>query len=291
VGALIELSPAVNLSMADIRFQAGTLRAKALAALQCSNPDRKVLLAGELSAQTASLLIADENWGEQLEAAQKLPGQPEKPALMQHLDVPQRSIHTPRGLAGLVHSVCHIEFNAINLALDAAWRFPSMPRQYYVDWLRVASEEAHHFSLLRAQLQSMGHDYGDFPAHTGLWDMVERTKSDIVARMALVPRTLEARGLDATPPMQEKLRKVGTPDALKIISILDIILRDEVGHVAIGNHWYRWLCERDGLDEIAHFRKLCEQHAAPRIRAPINEEARRLAGFTDQEISELLLNS
>jgi uncharacterized ferritin-like protein (DUF455 family) len=165
-----------------------------------------------------------------------------------------------------------------------------MPSAYYSQWLRVAAEEAHHFSLLHAQLQSMGHDYGDFPAHTGLWDMVERTKLDIVARMALVPRTLEARGLDATPPMQAKLRKVGSPDALKITDILDIILRDEVGHVAIGNHWYRWLCERDGLDPIAHFRLLCEQHAAPRVRAPINEEARRLAGFTDDEIAQLLLN-
>lgn len=277
--------------MADISLQAGALRAQALAALQCRNPDQKVLLAGELSAQSASLLIANENWHEQLETTQTLPGQPEKPALMQHLDVPQRSIFTPQGLAGLVHSVCHIEFNAINLALDAVWRFPSMPPAYYADWLGVAAEEAHHFTLLRTQLQSMGYDYGDFPAHTGLWDMVERTKSDIVARMALVPRTLEARGLDATPPMQAKLRKVGTPDAIKVIGILDIILHDEVGHVAIGNHWYRWLCARDGLDPVSHFRVLCERHAAPRVRAPINEEARRLAGFTDAELTELLSNS
>jgi uncharacterized ferritin-like protein (DUF455 family) len=267
------------------------LRRQALEALQCPIPEEKAALAGELSARAATLLIADVGFNETLESTVKLPGQPEKPALMQHLDVPQRSIFTPRGLAGLVHSVCHIEFNAINLALDAAWRFAGMPPQYYADWLCVAAEEALHFNLLRAQLQSMGHDYGDFPAHTGLWDMVERTQSDIVARMALVPRTLEARGLDATPPMQAKLRKVGTPDALKIISILDIILRDEVGHVAIGNHWYRWLCARDGLDPVAHFRLLCEKHAAPRIRAPINEEARRLAGFTDAELAELILSS
>ncbi|TAG26045.1 MAG: DUF455 family protein [Burkholderiales bacterium] len=272
-------------------FNHYSLRRQALKALQCTVSDEKVALARLLYAQAATLLVADSNLSESIEAIKPLPGQPEKPVLMQHLDVPQRSIHTPRGLAGLVHSVCHIEFNAINLALDAAWRFPSMPPQYYADWLRVAAEEAHHFSLLRTQLQAMGHDYGDFPAHTGLWDMVERTQSDIVARMALVPRTLEARGLDATPPMQAKLRKVGTPDALKIISILDIILRDEVGHVAIGNHWYRWLCERDGLDPVLHFRTLCEKHAAPRIRAPINEEARRLAGFTDAELAELLLNS
>ncbi len=268
-----------------------SLRAAALAALQCPITEKKVALAREFSAKYASLLIADEDFNEAFATSETRPGQPDKPALMQHLDLPQRSIFTPRGLAGLVHSVCHIEFNAINLALDATWRFPGMPSQYYLDWLRVAAEEAHHFSLLRAQLQSMGHDYGDFPAHTGLWDMVERTQYDIVARMALVPRTLEARGLDATPPMQAKLRKVGTPDALKIISILDIILRDEVGHVAIGNHWYRWLCAKQGLDPVSHFRQLCQQHAAPRIRAPINEEARRLAGFTDAELREILSNS
>jgi uncharacterized ferritin-like protein (DUF455 family) len=267
-----------------------SLRSLALTALQSSIPEKKVALALELSELSAAHLIANADWNEVLQATECLPGQPQKPSLMQHLDVPQRSIHTPLGLAGLVHSVCHIEFNAINLALDAVWRFAGMPAPYYADWLRVAAEEAHHFSLLRAQLQSMGHDYGDFPAHTGLWDMVERTQFDIVARMALVPRTLEARGLDATPPMQAKLRKVGTPDALKFIEILDIILRDEVSHVAIGNHWYRWLCARDGLDPIAYFRQLCSQHSAPRVRAPINEEARRLAGFTDDEISQMLLD-
>jgi uncharacterized ferritin-like protein (DUF455 family) len=268
-----------------------SLRSAALAALTSPNVTTKIALVHELN--TAWTCGSAKNTGSEdvLCEPSCLPGQPDKPALLAHLDLPQRSIFTPQGLAGLVHSVCHIEFNAINLALDAMWRFPHMPSEYYWQWLRVASEEAHHFSLLRAQLQSMGHDYGDFPAHTGLWDMVERTKGDIVARMALVPRTLEARGLDATPPMQAKLRKVGTPDALKIMGILDIILRDEVGHVAIGNHWYRWLCERDGLDPVVHFRQLCIQHSAPRVRAPINEEARRLAGFTDDEIAELLLNS
>jgi uncharacterized ferritin-like protein (DUF455 family) len=267
-----------------------SLRSAALVALQSPSAATKIALTHELASAWASGFIANTGAEDVLCEVGQLPGQPNQPTLLAHLDLPQRSIHTELGLAALVHSVCHIEFNAINLALDAAWRFPGMPPQYYAQWIRVASEEAHHFKLLRAQLQTMGHDYGDFPAHTGLWDMVERTKLDIVARMALVPRTLEARGLDATPPMQAKLRKVGSPDALKITDILDIILRDEVGHVAIGNHWYRWLCERDGLDPVVHFRLLCEQHAAPRVRAPINEEARRLAGFTDDEIAQLLLN-
>jgi uncharacterized ferritin-like protein (DUF455 family) len=252
------------------------LRAQALQALICQDIEQKVALAGELHAQAAMLSIADSVLAEPPD----LPGRPPKPELRAHLDVPQRSVHTPLGLAGLVHSVAHIEFNAINLALDAAWRFAGMPRNYYTDWLRVAAEEAQHFSLLRAQLQSMGFDYGDFPAHTGLWDMVERTKTDITARMALVPRTLEARGLDATPPMQAKLRKVGTPDALRVVEILDVILRDEVGHVAIGNHWYRWLCERQGLEPVALYQ-------APKLRAPFNLEARGRAGFTPDELARL----
>jgi uncharacterized ferritin-like protein (DUF455 family) len=271
-------------------FCVQSLRSAAQIALQSTSAATKIALTHELASAWASGSIIKTGAEDVLCEVGKLPGQPDQPALLTHLDLPQRSIHTAQGLAVLVHSVCHIEFNAINLALDAAWRFAGMPSEYYMQWLRVAAEEAHHFSLLRAQLQSMGHDYGDFPAHTGLWDMVERTKHDIVARMALVPRTLEARGLDATPPMQAKLRKVGTPDAFKIIDILDIILRDEVGHVAIGNHWYRWLCARDGLDPITHFRQLCIQHSAPRVRAPINEEARRLAGFTDDEIVSMLLN-
>ena len=217
-------------------------------------------------------------------------GVPGCPALLQlrsHLDVPKRSPFTTEGLAALLHAVTHIEFNAINLALDAIWRFDGMPRAYYLDWLTVAAEEAHHFSLLRAHLQSMGYDYGDFPAHTGLWDMTEKTKSDVLARMALVPRTLEARGLDATPPMQAKLRKVATPDALRAVEILDIILHDEIAHVAIGNHWYRYLCDERGLNPVAHYTVLAKQYNAPRIKGPLNLDARRKAGFEEMELALL----
>ena len=216
-----------------------------------------------------------------------LPGCPARPQLRSHLDVPKRSPFTPEGLAALLHAVTHIEFNAINLALDAIWRFDGMPRAYYLDWAQVAAEEAHHFSLLRAHLQSMGCDYGDFPAHTGLWDMTEKTKTDVLARMALVPRTLEARGLDATPPMQAKLRKVGTPDALRAVAVLDIILCDEIGHVAIGNHWYRYLCAERGLEPVAAYAALARQYGAPRLKGPLNLEARRAAGFDAAELAIL----
>ena len=179
----------------------------------------------------------------------------------------------------------HIEFNAINLALDAVWRFAAMPEAYYRDWLGVAAEEALHFTLLREHLRdSLGHDYGDFDAHDGLWTMVEKTKHDVVARMALVPRTLEARGLDAAPPMQAKLAKAGDARA---VAILDVILRDEVGHVAIGNHWYRWLCGRDALDPVAHYAVLAERYKAPKLKPPFNEPARLRAGFTRDKIVQL----
>jgi uncharacterized ferritin-like protein (DUF455 family) len=217
-----------------------------------------------------------------------VPGRPQRPELIHPSKVPRRSPFTPAGLAALLHAIAHIEFNAINLALDAAWRFDGMPRQYYLDWLRVAGEEAYHFSMLRDHLQSLGMQYGDLPGHDNLWAMVERTKDDVLARMALVPRTLEARGLDATPQIQDKLRKVGTPAALRAVEILDIILRDEIGHVAIGNQWYRWLCEREGLDPVAHYKLLAERYDAPKLYPPFNDAARRKAGFTDIELARLL---
>jgi uncharacterized ferritin-like protein (DUF455 family) len=219
-----------------------------------------------------------------LEAPVTLPGRPARPVCVPPQQLPRRSAHTAAGRAALMHAVAHIELNAIDLAADAAWRFPGLPERYYVDWLRIAGEEAQHFQLVRAHLQSMGWDYGDFDAHDGLWAMVERTRDDVVARMALVPRTLEARGLDATPPMQRRLAEAGDAAA---VAVLDVILRDEVGHVAVGNHWYRWLCKRDGLDPVAHYRELCRRHRAPRLRPPFNHEARRRAGFSDEELTGL----
>lgn len=213
-----------------------------------------------------------------------MPGRPERPDLRRHTEVARRSPATAEGRAILTHAIAHIEFNAINLALDAVWRFDAMPRAYYTDWMRVAGEEAKHFRLLREHLRSQGHDYGDFPAHQGLWTMCEKTAHDIVARMALVPRTLEARGLDATPQIQAKLRQVGTPDAMVAVHILDTILREEVGHVAIGNHWYRWLCVRQGLDPETHYVTLVKQYEAPRLKPPFNDAARRQAGFTETEL-------
>ena len=261
------------------------LRQMALVAWSADNFDQKVLLVQAFTASTAPFLIAHDL---SIAAPSTLPGCPSRPELRLHLDMPRRSPFTHEGLTALLHAVTHIEFNAINLALDAIWRFAGMPSAYYRDWAQVAAEEATHFSLLRDLLVSMGCDYGDFAAHTGLWDMTHKTRGDVLARMALVPRTLEARGLDATPPMQAKLSKVGTPHALRAVAVLSIILRDEVGHVAIGNHWYRHVCTQRGLEPVATYAQLALQYGAPRIRGPLNLEARRRAGFDEAELAALL---
>ena len=215
------------------------------------------------------------------------PGRPERPPLVEPKEVPRRSPFTAEGHAALMHSIAHIEFNAINLALDAVWRFPGMPPAYYQDWMRVAYEESQHFQMLQQHLLECGYAYGDFPAHEGLWTMCHNTRHDVVARMALVPRTLEARGLDATPLIQTKLHKVGTPHALQACTLLDTILREEVGHVAIGNHWFLWLCQRDGIAPASFYAQAAIRYAAPRPKPPFNLEARKRAGFTDAELRDL----
>jgi uncharacterized ferritin-like protein (DUF455 family) len=261
------------------------LRTRALEVLCLLDPEAKRLALAEPWARDDDIAIASGPLT--LAPGQQLPGRPGRPVLVAPKEVPQRSPHTPEGYAALIHAICHIEFNAINLALDAIWRFDGLPRAFYLDWLRVAREEAYHFGLLRDHLRGNGHDYGDFPAHDGLWTMCARTADDIVARMALVPRTLEARGLDASPLIQQRLRRIGTPAALEAVDVLEIILRDEVGHVAIGNHWYRWLCDREGLDAEALYPELVKRHQAPRLKPPFNQEARRRAGFSQKELDWL----
>lgn len=213
-----------------------------------------------------------------------IPGRPATPTLVAPRAVGHRSMATVEGRAALVHALAHIEFNAINLALDAMWRFADMPEAYYTDWLKVAAEEALHFSLLSSHLQSLGFAYGDFAAHNSLWEMAEKTNGDVVARMALVPRTLEARGLDATPGVRSKLAQAGDMAAAQI---LDIILRDEIGHVEIGNRWYRWCCEQRGLDLLSTYQELALRYKAPVLRGPFNLEARRQAGFMESELAAL----
>lgn len=213
-------------------------------------------------------------------------GIPGRPAvdLVPPAQLRPRSVHTLEGRAVLIHALAHIEFNAINLALDIVWRFAGMPEKFYRQWFDVAKEEAFHFDLLNQHLRSLGYGYGDFPAHDGLWEMSERTQDDVLARIALVPRTLEARGLDASPAVRHKLASGGDP---KGAAIIDIILRDEIGHVALGNEWYRWLCAERDLDPVRTFTELAVQYRAPVLKGPFNLEARRAAGFKDDELVTL----
>ena len=213
-----------------------------------------------------------------------IPGRPSRPTLVAPRELERRPMNTLGGRAALIHALTHIEFNAINLALDAVWRFPDMPREFYADWLQVAAEEALHFTLLNTYLQTLGHAYGDFNAHNSLWEMAEKTRADVLARMALVPRTLEARGLDATPAVRAKLAQAGDEPAA---AILDIILRDEIGHVAIGNRWFAWLCQLQGVESLSTYRELARRYKAPLLKGPFNLEARRAAGFTNKELQAL----
>jgi len=255
-----------------------TLRERSLAVLLANDPWQKAALARELGA------VDDVGAALEIPEPAGIPGRPARPALVPHTELKQRSVKTPEGLAALMHALAHIEFNAINLAVDITWRFPGMPDQFYLDWTKVAREEAYHFGLLSGRLVELGHAYGDFPAHDALWTMAGKTRHDLLARLALVPRTLEARGLDASPAIRNKLVSVGDRRGAEI---LDIILRDEIGHVAIGNRWYGQLCAQRGLDPVATYDALAAEHAAPRLRGPFNLEARRAAGFSEQELLRL----
>jgi len=217
-------------------------------------------------------------------AALAAPGRPERPPLVPVREVPQRGLGTTEGRAALLHAVAHIEFNAINLALDAAWRFRGMPREYYLDWSSVAADEARHFRLVRSRLRELGYDYGDFAAHNGLWEMAEKSADRCLARMALVPRLLEARGLDVTPGMIARFRALGDEAS---VAILETILREEVGHVAIGSRWFAWCCAREGLAPEDTFIELLAEVARGALRGPFNVEARRAAGFDESELGRL----
>lgn len=245
--------------------------------------DGKVRQAEELLAAWQRNSLAPDEEGLPIEVIAQ-PGRPLRPELVPPFDVPRRKMTTPKGRAALIHALAHIEFNAINLALDAVYRFRGLPSDYYGDWLKVALEEAQHFLLLRGHLRSLGHDYGDFAAHNGLWEMARKTAHDPLVRMALVPRVLEARGLDAAPAIVEKLRAAGDE---KAVAILAIIESDEIGHVAIGNRWYLHLCHERGLEPVQTFRQLLIEYDAPPLKPPFNMEARRKSGFKEAELTWL----
>jgi uncharacterized ferritin-like protein (DUF455 family) len=209
---------------------------------------------------------------------------PPRPLQVAPRELRKRRLNSEQGRIALLHAVAHIEFSAIQLAWDHLYRFPGMPDQYYLDWLGVAADEARHFVLIRERLRSLGADYGDLPAHGGLWGLAGETAADVLARMALLPRFMEARGLDVTPGILERLQAVGDGAS---IACLRIILDEEVGHVALGSHWFRWECERRGLEPAAAYFELIERHLRGQVRGPFNEDLRRRAGFAEEELTTL----
>lgn len=211
-------------------------------------------------------------------------GRPGKPELVNPGRLPRRGLGTLAGRQALVHAVAHIEFNAINLGLDAALRFAGMPDDYYRDWLSVAADEARHFTMLAGRLNEMGMAYGELPAHNGLWDMAEQTAHDPLIRMALVPRVLEARGLDVTPGMIKRLDQAGDEET---VALLKIILEEEEGHVLIGTRWFHHLCRERNLEPDSTFEGLLKRYYGGTLRGPFNRPARRRAGFSDPELERL----
>lgn len=260
-----------------------SLFAAAKRCLDCTQPADKVARTQEAfeALRGGCLSLADDG---PIPSPIGAPGRPERPRLVMPRDVPWRGLGSEEGRAALVHAVAHIEFNAINLAWDAVYRFRGMPRDYYRDWASVANDEARHFTMLAARLAQLGHEYGDFDAHNGLWEMAVKTADSCLARMALVPRVLEARGLDVTPGMIARLRSVGDHATA---AILEIILREEVPHVATGTRWFRWCCEREGRDSDRAFEELLREYVPGGLKGPFNLEARRAAGFGPAELHAL----
>lgn len=259
------------------------LRRQALDALLLPDPCSKVTAVESINLEGDYFIDTRADY-QAIAARAPIPGRPVKPALVDPKTVGMRSVQTPEGRAILLHAIAHIEFNAINLHLDIVWRFPHQSEAFYIDWINVAKEEAKHFRLLRQRLGAMGYDYGAFTAHNGLWEMAERTENDLLARLALVPRTLEARGLDVTPAIQQRLAQVGDD---KSVAILDIILEEEIGHVDIGNRWYMSECQSRNLDPIETYAALIDQYAVTSLRGPFNKEARKQAGFSDGDLAWL----
>ncbi len=213
-----------------------------------------------------------------------VPGRPIKPDLVSPREVPRRKLSTEEGRIALIHAIAHIEFNAINLALDAIYRFQDMPLEYYKDWMQVACEEAQHFTMLNQRLLGLGAVYGDLVAHNGLWEMALKTQHCVVTRMALVPRVLEARGLDVTPGMIKRLQGCGDTAT---VDILKIIFEQEIGHVAIGTRWFNYACEQEDLSPDKKFQSLLVEYMSGELRGPFELEARRKAGFSSKELEVL----
>lgn len=266
--------------------RAADLHAAALQVLRCADPAEKCARAAAMARALDTGDLAPMDSPPPIELP--VPGRPPRPHLVPPRELPQRGLGSAEGRAAFLHAIAHIEFNAINLAADAVYRFRGLPLDFYRDWAGIAADEARHFELLQARMAELGAAYGDFEAHNGLWDMACRTAHDCLTRMALVPRVLEARGLDVTPAMIKRLRAVGDEPS---IAVLELILREEVAHVAAGSRWFEWCCDREGREPQSTFQELLDLHAPDAVRPPFNTTARLAAGFSVDELAGLTARS
>lgn len=251
-------------------------------ALRAPDVDQKITLVRQMQSDwQADKLIADPEI--ELPYTNKA-GHPDKPDLVAPRNLPKRRLGSIQGQAAMIHAIAHIEFNAINLAVDAVYRFRDMPRDFYSDWIQVAAEEAYHFSLVSERLQQLGYAYGDFPAHNGLWDLAQITADDLLVRMALVPRVMEARGLDVTPDIMLKFKRIGDQAT---VDVLQVILDEEIGHVQAGTRWFHYLCAQRGLEPESTYFNLLEEHLKGSVSCPLHVPARLEAGFSESELERL----
>lgn len=254
-------------------------------ALECANRDELLNLTHEAwrLCEKGELCFDSKNLPKSIQNVRF----PERPVSLPPREMPKRKFHTPEGLAAFFHAISHVEFVAIYLAWDIIYRFRNLPDEFYCDWLRVADEEAQHFSLLQTKLKTFGVDYGDLPAHSGLWDLAQFTATDFLQRLALVPRNMEAHGLDVTPPLIEKFKQLGDDNA---VEILTRILTDEVGHVALGSKWFKWLCEQKNVEAETTFQSVLLEYYTKKgggLKGNFNVEMRLKAGFSENELAWL----
>lgn len=254
-----------------------SLRGGTTAAIAAADLDLKTALAQETARRWFARTLSMRSPRDPVLPAR--PGRPERPELIPPRHMEKRSLHTLKGRIALLHALAHIELNAVDLALDIVARFTTerVPHSFFDGWMQVAFEEAKHFRLIRDRLRELGADYGDLPAHDGLWQAAHDTRNDLTARLAVVPLILEARGLDVTPTLQAKMRETGDDASA---DILDIIYNDEKGHVAVGAKWFRFLCAREKKDPSATFRELVRTNFRGPLKPPFNDVARAEAGLT-----------
>ncbi len=250
--------------------------------LLLSDPDEKMALTMELFAAWKNNSL---EWSEGEAPNLNIdPGRPIRPTLISPAEVPKRGFGSETRRAALIHALTHIELTAVDLAWDTVYRYRDLPKEYYDDWINTAADETRHFLALRERLRTMGFDYGDFPAHNRLWQHAVDTADDLMDRMAIVHRVMEARALDVVPHTLERFRSIGDAETA---AVLTEVANDETAHVGAGTRWFHFRCREEGVDPEHKFFQLVMKYIGHYPRGPFNHDARRKAGFSENEMTLL----